>query len=346
MADTTELKNARSAVAQKSVSADDDGVRLDRWFKIHYPAVRHGALEKMLRKGEIRVNGARVKANRRVEVGDIIRVPPLSLSVDRERAATPIPSTKAVERDRAFLRSITLYEDDALLILNKPFGLAVQGGSKTGRHIDGMLAALATKADGRPRLVHRLDRDTGGVLVLAKTRAVAATLGSAFQRHEIEKTYWALTVAAPRPREGVIDAPVEKRPIGQGEDAPEKMTTAPSGKRAVTDFQTIESSIGGPAFIALKPLTGRTHQLRVHCAVMETPIVGDGKYGGPSAYIDGVAEALHLFCREMRFTHPKTGKRFSVTAPLTGHMAETWAFFAFDNDAEIQWPDEVFLRSQ
>lgn len=320
-----------SAVDTISVAEGEAGMRLDRWFKAHFPALGHGELEKLLRKGNIRVNGARAKANRRLEAGETVRVPPLG-----DKAAGPKPYAPANREDAEFLKRITIYEDAEILALNKPFGLAVQGGAKTGRHIDGMLAALEKNGE-RPRLVHRLDRDTGGLLLLAKTRAAAAKLGAELQRRDVEKTYWALVAGVLKMRQGTIDLAIAKRMVrneervvpAEGEDA----------KKAITDYQVIDEATPAAAFLALRPRTGRTHQLRVHCAAMGTPIVGDGKYGGKIAKIDGVAPMLHLFCRSMSFAHPKTGKKMTLTAPLTGHMRDTWKFFGFDANAKCEWPE-------
>lgn len=307
-------------------------MRLDRWFRAHFPQIRHGELEKLLRTGQIRVAGGRAKANRRLEAGEEVRVPPL-----REDDAGKTPARKAAPRreDADWIRSLAIYEDDAVLALNKPHGLAVQGGEKTARHVDGMLSALEKDGE-RPRLVHRLDRDTSGLLILAKTRLAAGRLGAAFQRHEVEKTYWALLAGAPRPRQGTIDLKLAKRPAGGGE----RMRAAheADAKRAVTDYQIVEEA-GAVAFAAFRPRTGRTHQLRAHAAAIGTPIVGDGKYGGPATRIEGVAPKLHLFCREMTFPHPESGRRLRLVAPLQGHMLETWRFFDFDETADLRWPD-------
>jgi 23S rRNA pseudouridine955/2504/2580 synthase len=323
-----------SGVETKVVESKDDGLRLDRWFKTYYPALRHGALEKMLRTGQIRVDGGRVKANRRVATGEVIRIPPIEADAAPSQAY-PLRQNK---EDAAFIRSLVIYEDDEILALNKPFGLAVQGGTKTKRHVDGMLASLEKDGD-RPRLVHRLDQDTGGLLVLAKTRKAASELGHAFQGRDVEKTYWALCLGLPRPREGTIDLPIAKKPVRIGSGTQDRVAPAgDDGKKALTDFMTIDDA-GEVSFLALRPLTGRTHQLRVHCAAMGTPIVGDRKYGGRQAVLEGVPAGLQLFCREMTFPHPKSGKRLTIKAPLTGRMLETWKFFGFDSAANITWPD-------
>lgn len=324
-----------SNVATIAVKEGEDGMRLDRWFKAHYPALRHGQLEKLLRTGQIRVDGGRVKANRRLEAGESVRVPPLG-----EASEKPESNSRPNRDDAEYLRKLILFEDKSILAINKPFGLAVQGGAKTTRHVDGMLASLEKDGE-RPRLVHRLDRDTGGVLILAKTRAVAAKLGAALQRRDVDKVYWALVAGMPHPRQGTIDLPIAKRMVSAPEGARERVVPAEGedAKKAITDFQVIDDAAPAAAFLALRPRTGRTHQLRVHCAALGTPIVGDGKYGGPAARLEGVAPKMHLFCRSMSFEHPKTGQRITVTAPLTGHMRDTWKFFGFNANATCDWPD-------
>lgn len=318
-----------SGVQNIEVTDDEAGMRVDRWFKAHFPHVTHGQLEKFLRKGEVRVAGGRVKSNRRLESGENVRVPPLPDG--------KAPKAKAPRADdRRALEEITIFEDDDILALNKPFGLAVQGGTKTARHVDGMLASLGGE-DARPKLVHRLDKDTGGLLLVAKTRKSASKLADAFKRHEIEKTYWALVAGAPRPKEGTIDMPIAKQMVGAGElVAPAEGEQA---KKAVTLFQTIEDA-GAVSFLAMQPVTGRTHQLRVHAAAMGAPIVGDGKYGGAAAKIEGVSPKLHLFCRSMTFRHPRTGRAMTLSAPLSGHMLKTWEFFSFSREAQVEWPED------
>ncbi|MEZ5896093.1 MAG: RluA family pseudouridine synthase [Parvularculaceae bacterium] len=321
-----------TGVTNKVVDVKDDGVRLDRWFKLHYPQLKHGALEKLLRTGQIRVDGSRAKSNRRMSAGESVRIPPMG--------SAPILKNIVYNQDDAdFIRSLTLYEDDDILAINKPFGLAVQGGAKKSRHIDGMLASLEKNGE-RPLLVHRLDQDTGGLLVLAKSRQAARELGHAFQGRDVSKTYWALCLGVPRPREGTIDLPIAKKPLKIGARIQERMSPDDSAeaKTAITDFMTMDDA-GEVSFVALKPLTGRTHQLRVHCAAMGAPIIGDRKYGGPEAVLDGVPDGLQLFCREMTFAHPTTGKKLSISAPLTGRMKDTWKFFGFNAEARVDWPD-------
>lgn len=329
-----------SGVQTVTVKEADSGQRLDRWFRQHYPQLGHGALEKLLRTGQVRVDGGRVKANRRLEAGETVRVPPLPADVPapgaRDRGAVRTP--KLSPEDRAFVRGLVLYQDECVIALNKPFGLATQGGVGMTRHIDGLLSALEKDGE-RPRLVHRLDKDTGGLLILGRTRKATAYLARAFQTRDVEKTYWALTLGLPKPRQGAIDLRIAKKMLRIGDAGQERMVAVDDddAKRAVTDYQVVEEARIA-SFLALRPRTGRTHQVRVHCAAIGSPIVGDGKYGGAAAHIDGVAGKLHLFCREMTFPHPH-GKMLTLSAPLTGHMRDTWRFFGFSESAQVDWPE-------
>ena len=330
-----------TGVQTLTVAEKDDGLRLDRWFKAHFPGLSHVRLEKLLRTGQVRVNGGRVKASRRIEAGETIRIPPIE-AAPAPTAAAPPPRKDAA----AFLRKITLFEDEHLLALNKPFGLAVQGGTKTREHVDGMLAALEKNGE-RPRLVHRLDADTGGLLIIAKTRRAAAALSKSFQGRGVEKTYWALCAGAPEHREGSINLPIAKKMVWTRDGQREQMAPAEDeeAKNALTDYMTLDSA-GPVSFLALKPVTGRTHQLRVHCAAIGAPIVGDRKYGGPRARVEGVGEGLHLFCRSMTFPHPETGRSMTLTASLTGAMRTSFALFDFDADAKVVWPSMPWKKKK
>ena len=320
-----------SRVQTIAVAEDEEGMRVDRWFKVHFPQVSHGQLEKYLRKGEVRVSGGRVKSNRRLEAGEPVRIPPLPDANMQRRKSAPVSANA-----RQAVAAMTLYEDDEIIALNKPFGLAVQGGEKTTQHIDGMLASFAPD-DARPKLVHRLDKDTGGLLLVAKTRKAAQRLSEALKSRDVEKTYWALVVGAPRPQQGDIDLPIAKRTVERGG---ERMVPAQGedAKRAVTQYQIVED-VGRASFLAMRPITGRTHQLRVHAEAIGHPIVGDGKYGGEAAQIEGVSGKLHLFCRSMTFRHPASGRLTTISAPLTGHMKETWKFFSFNENVDLEWPE-------
>ena len=313
------------------VAEIEAGSRLDRWFKRHYPHLGHGRIEKLLRTGQIRVDGKRVKAGLRLTKGMRIRVPPIE-DARGTAARTPARAREPSREDAAKLRALVLYRDDDVLAIDKPPGLAVQGGTKTLIHLDAMLDALRFGADERPRLVHRLDKDSSGVLLLARTPAAASKLAASFRQRQAQKTYWAVTVGVPRPRQGKIDLPLAKLPGRGGE---RMIADAEAGKRAITHYSVIETAGRTAAFLALSPLTGRTHQLRAHCAHLETPILGDGKYGAKAAFLSGrgVSRKLHLHARNISIPHPRAG-RIDVTAPLPAHMVETFALFGFDAEAE------------
>lgn len=315
-----------TGVQTRTVAADDDDIRVDRWFKRHFPAVKHGRLEKLLRTGQVRVDGGRVKSSTRLSEGQTIRIPPI--------AEDPAPARRdqgsdVSAEDRDWIRSLVLHSDDDLIALNKPAGIAVQGGRKVSRHIDGMLAGLVEPGEARPKLVHRLDRDTSGVLLIARRASVAASLGEVFHSRHARKTYWALVAGVPRPREGTINAPLSKVADRDGHEM--VVTDAEAGKSAKTDYQVIENAARKAAWVALWPHTGRTHQLRVHCAAIGTPIVGDGKYGGAESRLDGVpgSDKLHLHARSITFPHPNGGD-LTITAPLPPAMIKTWQFLGFD----------------
>lgn len=311
---------------EQTVAAADGGVRLDRWFKKHYPGLPFARLSKLLRTGQIRVDGKRAKAADRLPEGARIRVPPLG---DLPPAAPSRPKPQVTAEDEAALRDMILYEDDSVIVINKPAGLAVQGGTKTTKHLDGMLDALA-KDGQRPRLVHRLDKDTSGVMILARTGSAAAALGRSFYGRDARKIYWALVVGRPDIDDGKITAPLAKEPGHMGE----RMEVSEEGKKAVSRFRVMDYVGRKAAWLALMPLTGRTHQLRAHCAFMGTPIVGDGKYGGAEAYLTGgISRKLHLHARRLVIPHPKGGV-IDVTAPLPPHMAESWRTLGFDDDTK------------
>lgn len=309
------------------VAPADGEIRLDRWFKRHFPALKHGRLEKLLRTGQIRVDGGRAKASTRLAPGQTVRVPPLGEEGDGASGGAAEP--RMSDQDRDWIRSLVIYDDDDVIALNKPPGIAVQGGRKVGRHIDGLLAALAGPNGEKPKLVHRLDRDTSGVLLVARQARSATALGEAFKSRDAKKTYWALVVGVPNPRRGTIDMALRKM---AGQDGNERVVRDDAtGKSAVTDYEVVENGGRRVAWLVLRPRTGRTHQLRVHCAEMGTPILGDGKYGGEAAHLEGVpgGDRMHLHARSIELPHPAGGV-LRVSAPLPEPMAETWRFFAFD----------------
>lgn len=317
-------------MSYRSVGDADDGLRLDRWFKKQVPEIGHGRLEKLLRTGQIRVDGKRAKAGQRLEGGQTVRIPPLAPSGDGETTVSrrTAPTPKVSRQDADALVASVLYRDDAVLVVDKPPGLAVQGGSGTVRHLDAMLDVLRFGAAERPRLVHRLDRDTSGLLVLARTATAARDLGKSFQGRTARKLYWAVTVGAPALAEGRIDLAIGKDGPGGAQRVRPDVADA---KRAVTLYRVIEPAFRKAAWLGLLPLTGRTHQLRAHCVAIGTPILGDGKYGGRDAFLEGapVARRLHLHARALHLPHPDGGM-LDLVAPLPAHMLETFDFFGFD----------------
>lgn len=318
---------ASTSVRTLQVAADEADLRLDRWFKRHFPMLGHGHLEKLLRTGQIRIDGKRAKASSRLEAGQEIRIPPLGAVVAAEGRPAHAAAKPVSKGDAAALRAAVLYQDDDIIAINKPAGLSVQGGKGIDRHVDGMLDALRFDADERPRLVHRLDRDTSGVLLLARTARAASWLAAAFREKDTRKLYWAAVVGVPKLHQGKIDLSLSKLPRPAGE----KVVADEEGRRAITYYQVLEHAGTRVAWLALMPVTGRTHQLRAHCAAMGTPILGDGKYGGEAAFLPGaeIAPQLHLHARAIEVPRERGGN-IRIVAPLSPHMRATWGYFGFD----------------
>lgn len=317
--------------SEQRIERDDDGIRLDRWFKRHYPALTHGHLEKLLRTGQVRLDGSRVKSSDRLAAGQMLRLPPLVTEgnlTEKPRQAQP--------QMQGSLQDLILHMDSSVIVLNKPPGLATQGGSGLSKHIDGMLDSLMFEKRQRPRLVHRLDRDTSGVLVIARTVPAAAALSKALALRDSSKIYWALTKGVPARKQGTIKAALLKEGGHGPHGRDEKMAVRDSdeSKHAITDYMVLGEAGEEFAFVAAKPVTGRTHQIRVHLAFLGTPIVGDFKYGGDAAKGTGmIADRLHLHARAIDIAHPDGG-RLQVTAPLPDHMRTSFEALGFDPDAE------------
>ncbi|WP_419826350.1 RluA family pseudouridine synthase [Sphingomonas sp.] len=308
------------------VEADDDGIRLDRWFRRHMPEASFNIVSRWARTGQLRVDGKRVAPGDRIEAGQTIRVPP------SEPAAPDAPPRRREPRpvspdDAALVQAMVIHRDDAALVLDKPPGLATQGGTKTERHLDGMLDAVRFGAEGRPKLVHRLDKDTSGALLVARNARAAAAFAKSFSSRTARKVYWAIVAGVPSPDDGLIDLPIAKQPGTGGE----KMhVSEEAGSPARTRYRVIERAGNRAAFVELQPFTGRTHQLRVHMAAIGHPIVGDGKYGGPDAFLTGgISRKMHLHARRIRIDHPDGG-RIDVTAKPPSHFADSLAHLGFD----------------
>ena len=318
-------------------------MRLDRWFRRRLPMLSLSHLNKIVRTGQVRVDGARVKTATRLAKGQRVRVPPLKLAI-------PPPTPQSSPDDLLALRQMTLFEDRDLIVLNKPYGLAVQGGSGTPRHIDQMLAALGDEHGGRPVLVHRLDRDTAGVLLVAKTRRIAADLGEIFRSRQARKIYWAVVKGVPKPAQGRVSLFLAKGADPKGAQSKpgsgevrERMRIAKHGeadaRHSVTYYAVVDKLAQQFAWLSMKPVTGRTHQLRAHAEAIGHPILGDPKYGerakGPrgedslNAIAAGIEQKLHLLARRLILPHPRGGV-LDVTAPLPAHMQNTFDLFGFD----------------
>lgn len=344
-----------SGVQTLTVAPDEAGQRVDRWLRRHFPHVPQGRIEKMCRKGELRVDGGRVKANARLEAGQSVRIPPLPAPgnpPERPRMTT------VSEADARMIRDAVIYRDDHIIALNKPPGLPVQGGSKQLRHVDGLSEALRFGLEEKPRLVHRLDKDTSGVLLLARSRSVAQALTAAIRHKRTRKIYWALVAGVPTPylgeiRFGLVKAPGHGR-AGEGEKMicvhPRDIDSTPGAKRAHTLYATLYRVAGRASWVAMEPVTGRTHQLRAHMAEIGHPIIGDGKYGGSGQENQGdgwgaqlggiISKKLHLHARSIALEHPVTHEPLMLTAPLPEHMAQSWETLGWDESLAADDPFE------
>ena len=343
-----------SRVQTVTVADGEQDQRFDRWFKRRFPHIPQGRVEKMCRKGDVRVDGKKVKTSTRVEAGQIVRVPPLP---DTE-APAPEARTRISDADAKMIRGCVIYKDDHVIAINKPAGLPTQGGTGVTRHVDGLAEALQFDYDEKPRLVHRLDKDTSGVLLLARTRLAAKALTASMRHKETRKIYWALTAGVPTPYLGQIRFGLVKAgghgKSGEGEKMvavhPRDLDKTPGAKRAHTFYATLYRVGARASWVALEPITGRTHQLRVHMAEIGHPIIGDGKYGGSGqenlgdgwgAQLGGmISKKLHLHARMMRFEHPETQKPITVTAELPDHMANSWDAFGWTEDLAAEDPFE------
>ena len=344
-----------SRVQTITVGPGDSDQRLDRWLKRMFPHVSQGRVEKMCRKGELRVDGGRVKASTRLETGQSVRIPPLP----EPGQIVAKPRTNVSEADARLMRDIVIYQDDHIIAINKPPGLPSQGGSKQTRHVDGLSEALQYDFEDKPRLVHRLDKDTSGILLLARTREAAQKLTAALRHKETRKIYWALVAGVPTPylgeiRYGLVKAPGHSK-FGEGEKMiavhPREVNKTDGAKRAHTLYATLYRVASRASWVAMEPITGRTHQLRAHMAEIGHPIIGDGKYGGSGqenmgdgwgAQMGGeISKKLHLHARSMTVLHPFTGKPMTFTAPLPEHMERSWDTLGWTVDLAADDPFEA-----
>lgn len=325
-----------SGVKLIEVTSDEAGMRLDRWFRAHYPHIAHGALQKLLRKGQVRVNGGRVKANERLLEGQTVRVPPM-----QEKPDSPSASNRASlsDEDRVFVQSMVIHRDDQVLALNKPAGLAVQGGTRTARHIDGLLDGLKFRQSERPRLVHRLDKDTSGVLLLGRTRTGTNALAKAFKSRNTIKIYWALVHGVPRPAQGKISMALKKTHGPSGDRVRQADQDDEEAQDATTYYAVMNRAGERFSWLSLRPVTGRTHQIRAHLAEIGHPIVGDPKYRleneeQTESASPGIFDQLQLHARFLSLPHPSGGV-LEVEAPLPEHMKQTWSFLGFEDRVDF-----------
>ena len=325
-----------AGVEQVKIETGEAGMRLDRWFKVHYPGLGFGQLQKLLRSGQVRIDGGRVKAETRVEPGQVVRVPPVG--VDRHVGGPVTARTMRGQGDAEVLSRMILYEDASVFVFDKPAGLAVQGGSGVARHVDGMLEAFRSKKGEKPRLVHRLDRDTSGALVVARTRLAAMKLAEAFRGRDAQKTYWALVKGVPKKREDKISTWLVKEQTFDGD----RMRVARHGEEgadhAVSYYRIVEQAGQTLSWLEMEPHTGRTHQLRVHAAHIGCPIIGDPKYFEADQnweFPGGLQNRLHLHARRIVIPNPGGGT-IDVTAPLPPHMRQSWNLLGFDEQTAEQ----------
>ena len=323
----------KTKVRHIEISQDDDGQRLDRWLKKNVPDIPYGLAQKLIRKGQFRVDGKRIKPDVKLQAGQKVRIPPVEFKIKGKKP-------KLSEEDTNFMRSLVIYDDGDVIAINKPYGLAVQGGTKVHRHIDGMLDALVGDDGVRPRLVHRLDKETSGVLLLARSGKVAKALGYAFRDRGIKKIYYALVMPTPEMREGSIKAPLIK---AGGPNRERMVVDEKEGKFSLTDYVVLERASEKVAFVAFWPRTGRTHQIRVHTEIMGCPILGDNKYRGKHKeasseeeveLLEGmdIVDRLHLHSARIICKHPIKNTILDIFAPLPKELKKSWKSFGFDSN--------------
>ncbi len=318
-----------SGVRHITVEADDDGQRLDRWFKKHLPQAPYTMLQKLLRKGQIRVDGKRAGPSDRIQTGQVIRIPPLSAGRKDDEWFRPMPD------DAEYIRSLVIYDDGDIVAINKPHGIASQGGMKIARHVDGLLVHLEDNEGRRPKLIHRLDRDTSGVLLMARSRDMASRLGKLFTSRDAGKTYLAITAPAPPRDEGVIKIPLSK---GAGAHKDMMIADEQEGKTSITEYKVLDRAGKAAASVVFTPKTGRTHQIRVHAALSGFPLLGDEKYGRldeEAPELADTARRLHLHAFSLSLPYPGQKKTLDLSAPLPEELRQSWTALGFSVNLKI-----------
>lgn len=311
-------------VQQVTIQDEDAGIRLDKWFKRHYPNVSHTSVEKALRKGQIKVDGKKVKSNHRVSEGEIVRVPPMT-EYEREEK----PKARIDSKYIKIIQESVIYKDDDIIVINKPAGIATQGGVGVRVSIDDLLEYLKFDYENKPKLVHRLDKDTSGILLIARKASSASKLTKSFREKDMEKIYLALVVGIPKELEAKVSYPLLKADIGAGKE--KVVVDLENGQNAVTYYKVLERLGRKLCLVELRPITGRTHQLRVHMAEIGNPILGDGKYGGKDAFIEGLSNKMHLHAYQIKVPDD-SGKIKTYTAKLISPISDSFKELGFDEE--------------
>lgn len=323
-----------SKVKFLNVKPDEDNQRLDRYLRKHIGKVPFSLIQKIIRTGQVRVDGKRGKTDTRLSEGQQIRIPP----VEEKHGPTQFKPRKG---DLEKLRAMIIYDDGDLLVLNKPYGVPTQGGSKINYHIDGLLKLMEDSKGVRPKLTHRLDRDTSGLLICARSAKTVRAMGQVFKSKNIRKYYWAVTIGVPEQYQGIIDAPLGK---GEGALKDTMVIDTEGGKASRTEYSILDTAASTAALVAFWPRTGRTHQIRAHAStVLGTPILGDVKYGGMEETFEGLnlSERLHLHAFRIQCPHPNGKGILDLSAPLPDDLKKSWKAFNFASDTNLDPFDHI-----